>query len=98
MSTIILIRHAQAGGHDAADPPLSATGERESELLAARLRGTRVDAILLIGSFVGHALGAPADAWLRLPIANASITELQSRPHREWAVARVSDTGHLPHV
>lgn len=49
----------------------------------------------VIGSFVGHALDAPADAWMRLPIANASITEIQSRPHGEWAVSRVSDTGHL---
>jgi broad specificity phosphatase PhoE len=51
----------------------------------------------VIGSFVGHALAAPADAWLKLPIANASITELRSRPSGEWAVARVSDTGHLAH-
>ncbi|MFC5434473.1 histidine phosphatase family protein [Microbacterium suwonense] len=49
----------------------------------------------VIGSFVSHALGAPADAWLKLPIANASITELQPRPAGEWAVASVSDTGHL---
>jgi len=184
MSTIILIRHAQAAGQETADPPLNATGRRQASLLAARLENTRADAILhgprrrarqtaellgesldslvqptiflddrtphpspervgdypphrmgfldatpvderdidgadiaaawrqltelssdqvtiaithafVIGSFVNHALGAPADAWLRLPIANASITELQSRPGGEWAVASVSDTGHL---
>lgn len=184
MSTIILIRHAQATGHETVDPPLSVTGRRQASLLAARLKNTRADAILhgprrrarqtaellgdslnsvvqltsllddrtphpsperlgdypphrrdfldatpveerdidgdriaaawrqltelssdqvilavthafVIGSFVSHALGAPADAWLRIPVANASITELQSRPGGEWAVASVSDTGHL---
>lgn len=184
MSTIILIRHAKAEGHETVDPSLSTAGQREASLLAARLRDLQVDAILhgprrrarqtaeiigsrlgrpaqqthiledltphpspgragdypshyaefldetpiderdidgdgiaaawrqladlstdrvlvavthafVIGSFIGHALRAPADAWLRLPIANASITEIQSRPHSEWAVARVSDTGHL---
>ncbi|WP_166348985.1 histidine phosphatase family protein [Phytoactinopolyspora limicola] len=187
MSTIILIRHAQAAGHETADPPLSVTGRRQASCLAARLGNSRADAILhgprrrahqtaevlgsrlgcpvqqtgllgdrtphpsperlgdyplhrrdflhetpveerdingagiaaawrqltelstdqvliavthafVVGSFVGHALGAPAAAWLRLPIANASITELQSRPYGEWAVASVSDTGHLSHL
>lgn len=187
MSTIILIRHATAEGHETTDPSLSAIGQREASLLATRLRDSRADAVLhgprrrarqtaevlhsqlggtlrpadfledrtphpsperssdypshrrdflhetpveerdidgdgiaaawdqltelstdrvlvavthafVVGSFVAHALGAPADAWLRLPIANASITEIQSRPHGEWAVASVSDTGHLSHV
>ena len=184
MSTIILIRHATADGHESADPSLSTAGQREAALLAARLRDSGADAVLhgprrrarqtaevlgsllrrpvqqaeflddrtphpspermtdypthrwsfldetpaeerdvdgemiaaawhrltelstdrvlvavthafVVGSFVGHALGAPADAWMRLPIANASITEIHSRPHGEWAVASVSDTGHL---
>lgn len=184
MSTVILIRHATADGHETADPSLSTAGRREASLLAARLRDSGADVILhgprrragqtaevlasqlgcpvqqadfledrtphpspermsdypmhrrsflhetpveerdidgdliaaawrqltelstdrvlvavthafVVGSFVGHALGAPADAWLRLPIANASITEIQSRPYGEWAVACVSDTGHL---
>lgn len=184
MSRLILIRHAQAAGHETADPPLSATGRRQASLLAARLESTRADAVLhgprlrarqtaealaesldcrtqltslledrtphpsperpgdypphrrsfldetpveerdidgegiaaawrqltemssdrvliavthafVIGAFVGHALGAPADAWMRLPIANASITEFQPRPNGEWAVECVSDTGHL---
>ncbi|HIY67558.1 MAG TPA: histidine phosphatase family protein [Candidatus Agrococcus pullicola] len=184
MTRIILIRHATADGHETADPSLSATGQQEATLLAARLRGSRAGHILhgprrragqtasvlgnqlgcpvqqtdfledrtphpspermsdypshrrsfldktpveerdingdtiaaawrqltelstdrvlvaithtfVVGSFVGHALGSPADAWLRLPIANASITEIQPRPHGEWAVVCVSDTGHL---
>ena len=184
MSTLILIRHAQAAGHETADPPLSDDGRRQAALLAARLRDSQARGIVhgprlrarqtaevisgalgvsaqqtdlledrtphpspermddypahrrafleetpveerdingdaiaaawrqltemsadgaliavthafVVGSFVAHALRAPADAWMRLPIANASITEFQSRPHGEWAVASVSDIGHL---
>ncbi|MFC0672984.1 histidine phosphatase family protein [Brachybacterium hainanense] len=49
----------------------------------------------VIAGLVGHALGAPPDAWMKLPIDNASITELIARGDGEWAVARVGDSGHL---
>lgn len=49
----------------------------------------------VIGSFVRNVLGAPADAWLRLPAANAGLTELRRRPSGEWAVHSMSDVGHL---
>lgn len=184
MDRILLIRHAQAEGHESDDPALSTTGRRQVAALAARLATLRPDLVLhgprrraretaellaeacgvsheqaelledrtpfpspdrrvdypphrwefldatpeqerdldgaaiaqawqeltersagrtlvaithafVIGAFVGLALEAPPDAWTRLPIANASITEIQSRPVGQWAVASVSDTGHL---
>ncbi|SLN01108.1 putative phosphoglycerate mutase [Corynebacterium xerosis] len=49
----------------------------------------------VIGSFVRNVLGAPADAWLRLPVANAGLTDLRRRPSGEWAVHSMSDVGHL---
>jgi len=49
----------------------------------------------VIGSFVRNVLDAPADAWFRLPAANAGLTELRRRPSGEWAVHSMSDVGHL---
>lgn len=49
----------------------------------------------VVGSFVGLALGAPTDAWMTLPIDNASVTDLRPRPGGEWSVAGVNDSGHL---
>ncbi|MGP9680974.1 MULTISPECIES: hypothetical protein [unclassified Brachybacterium] len=37
----------------------------------------------------------PADAWLRLPVANADLTDLRRRPSGEWAVHSMSDVCHL---
>lgn len=49
----------------------------------------------IMASFVGHALGAPSDAWMKLPVGNTSITELQERPSGEWSVEAMNDTNHL---
>lgn len=49
----------------------------------------------VVGSFVGQALGAPSAAWMKLPIDNASITDLRARPTGEWSVAGLNDVGHL---
>ncbi|WP_168197992.1 hypothetical protein [Brachybacterium sp. SGAir0954] len=40
-------------------------------------------------------LGAPPAAWMQLPIAHASLTELMRRTTGEWSVLGVSDVGHL---
>lgn len=76
MDTILLVRHAEANGHDGEDPAL----------------GLRA---FVVGSFVARELGAPPAAWMQLPIAHASLTELMRRTTGEWSVLGVSDVGHL---
>ncbi|MFJ3956282.1 histidine phosphatase family protein [Arthrobacter sp. NPDC090010] len=49
----------------------------------------------VVSSFVSHVLGAAPNAWMRLHIANASITELHVRPSGEWAIDGVNSTIHL---
>lgn len=184
MDRILLVRHAEAQGHDGDDPGLSPLGVHQASLLAERLAGQDVAEVLhgprrrarqtahqvaqrlgcplhqthlledrtpypsagrwgdypqhrhaflhgvpeqerdedgvalaaawtrlsapgssgvlvaithafVVGSFVREVLGAPPAAWMQLPIANASITDLRARENGEWSVAGVSDVGHL---
>lgn len=46
MDRLLLVRHAQADGHDDADPVLSASGERQATLLAERLATEPVRGVL----------------------------------------------------
>lgn len=46
MDRLLLVRHAQADGHDDADPALSTTGERQAALLAERLSAEPVLRVL----------------------------------------------------
>ncbi|NYH53583.1 putative phosphoglycerate mutase [Nocardiopsis arvandica] len=65
--------------------------------LTARSRDSTLIAVthaFVVGSFVSHALDAPSDAWMKLPIANTSITELQYSSG-EWSAMTVNDTHHL---
>lgn len=49
----------------------------------------------VVGFFVRSVLDALPDTWLRIPAANAGLTELRRRPSGEWAVHSMSDVGHL---
>lgn len=49
-------------------------------------------------SFVSGVLNAPPAAWMQLPVANASITEIGLRPEREPIVVGFNDVGHLGSV
>ncbi|NII69867.1 histidine phosphatase family protein [Microbacterium ulmi] len=191
MSRILLVRHAEADGHDEVDPALSPLGVRQAEALAGRLAGENIRQVLtsprrrarqtadliarrigrsatssdlledrtptpcaprwndypshrwewlrdvpdderdedgvmlsaawsriveqcsevgwlsadetlvlvthafVVSWFVCRALDAPPAAWMLLPVANASITELAARPHGEYAVVGFNDVGHL---
>lgn len=50
----------------------------------------------LIGYFVGQALGAPADAWIRSDIQHCGLTEITIKPTRGTLLLRHNDVGHLP--
>ena len=50
----------------------------------------------LIGYFVGQALGAPADAWIRSDIQHCGLTEITIKPTRGPLLLRHNDVGHLP--
>ncbi|MGF6823490.1 broad specificity phosphatase PhoE [Microbacterium sp. ZKA21] len=49
----------------------------------------------VVASFVSRALGAPPAAWMQLPVANASITEIELRPGREAVIVGFNDVCHL---
>jgi broad specificity phosphatase PhoE len=59
--------------------------------------GTRVfiTHAFVVGWFVCRALDAPPAAWMLLPVANASITELTRRSTGEYSVTGFNDVGHL---
>ncbi len=46
--------------------------------------------------FLRAALGAPADRWLGVPVANCGLTVLRYTPGRPAAVVVVNDLAHLP--
>ncbi|UVY84376.1 histidine phosphatase family protein [Brachybacterium sp. NBEC-018] len=46
METILLVRHAEADGHDGEDPPLGPRGMRQAGLLGERLAGTGATRLL----------------------------------------------------
>lgn len=46
MDTILLVRHAEADGHDGEDPPLGPGGVRQAGLLGERLAGTEATRLL----------------------------------------------------
>ncbi len=50
----------------------------------------------LIGYFVGQALGAPADAWIRSDIQHCGLTEITIKRTRGTLLLRHNDVGHLP--
>lgn len=50
----------------------------------------------VISWFVARALDAPPAAWMQLPVANASITEIALQAGGEYAVIRFNDSSHLP--
>lgn len=52
----------------------------------------------VVASFVSGVLNAPPAAWMQLPVANASITEIGLRPEREPIVVGFNDVGHLGSV
>lgn len=49
----------------------------------------------VVASFVSQVLAAPPAAWMQLPAANASLTELELRSGGEFAVVAFNDVGHL---
>jgi broad specificity phosphatase PhoE len=49
----------------------------------------------VISWFVSRALDAPPAAWMQLPVANTSITEIALRPLGDHSVHRFNDRGHL---
>ncbi|CAJ0567886.1 unnamed protein product, partial [Mesorhabditis spiculigera] len=51
----------------------------------------------VIRYFVCRALQFPPEGWLRLSVANCSITWLQIRPNGRVTLKSLSDVGHLPH-
>lgn len=79
------------------DEDAAALGRAWEQLSAAGERGTllAVTHAFVVGTFVSAALGAPPAAWMQLPVAAASLTELRIRPTGEWSVLAVSDVGHL---
>jgi serine/threonine-protein phosphatase PGAM5 len=50
----------------------------------------------LVGWLVRHALGAPADRWLGLNAAHASLTVIRCRDGRPPALVSFNDLAHLP--
>jgi broad specificity phosphatase PhoE len=50
----------------------------------------------IIGYFIGQALGAPADAWMRSDIQHCGLTEITIKRARGCVLLRHNDTGHLP--
>lgn len=50
----------------------------------------------LIGYFVGQAVGAPADAWIRSDIQHCGLTEITIKRTRGPLLLRHNDVGHLP--
>lgn len=79
------------------DEDAAALGRAWEDLSASGEPGTllAVTHAFVIGAFVSAALGAPPAAWMQLPVAAASLTELHFRPTGEWSVLAVSDVGHL---
>ena len=49
----------------------------------------------VVGSFVGTALGAAPDAWMKLHIGNTGITELHRGRFGDWVVDGVNGIPHL---
>lgn len=98
METILLVRHAEADGHDGEDPPLGPRGVRQAGLLGERLAGTEATRLLhgpRRRARQTAELLAPPAAWMQLTFANASLTALRRRHMGEWSVLGVSDVGHL---
>lgn len=106
MNRILLIRRGAATGHEEADPArselLAGSGIPVDPGAPVDPRATGGSRTLIaithafvIGSFLRAVLQAPAAAWLRMPVANAGLTELRRWASGEWAVHSMSDVGHL---
>lgn len=90
MNRMLLVRHAHAFDHEASDPGLDPVGRRQAAAIAKRLAGEGVRHLLS-----SQVLAAPPAAWMQLPAANASLTELELRSGGEFAVVAFNDVGHL---
>jgi len=49
----------------------------------------------VVGSFVGTALGAAPDAWMKIHLGNTGITELHRGNYGDWVVDGVNGVEHL---
>jgi len=77
---------AEEGGGSARSLPLMCASMTARTSTAAKLGE--------IATWIRPSVG-PSDAWMKLPIANTSISELHERSPGEWAVKTVNDTSHL---
>ncbi len=63
------------------------------ELLASDHAGTviAVTHAFVVGSFVSTVLGAAPNAWMKLQMRNAGITELHVSASGDWVIDRVNE-------